>query len=131
MNALKELLCNLFNMYLLSREKGTKQLGMERHPAGVGISLGQSSAAVLGASLGPLETMTAVEKMAVILGAGCGQRSGHRPVCLMSVCPSFCPSTLPHGHVVSSLISAQGAALKYLPSILEDVFGILDASMLG
>lgn len=67
----------------------------------------------------------------VIMGAGCGQYSGHCPVYLVSVCPSFCPSTLPYTHVVSSLIFPQGAALKYLPSILEDVFGIFDASMLG
>lgn len=31
----------------------------------------------------------------------------------------------------SSVVSLQGAALKYLPSILEDVFGILDSSALG
>lgn len=31
----------------------------------------------------------------------------------------------------SSPVSLQGAALKYLPSILEDVFGIFDSSALG
>lgn len=31
----------------------------------------------------------------------------------------------------SSLVSLQGAALKYLPSILEDVFGIFNSSALG
>lgn len=35
---------------------------------------------------------------------------------------------LPEG---SSVVSLQGAALKYLPSILEDVFGIFDSSSLG
>ena len=53
-------------MYLLSKERGKKQLGMERRPAGMGTSLGQSSECwwllVPGAPLGPSETMVAVEK---------------------------------------------------------------------
>lgn len=51
------------------------------------------------------------------------------PPCLRAVCLSV---HHPHGHLrQSALVSLQGAALKYLPSILEDVFGIFDSSMLG
>uniref|UniRef100_A0A8C4V4C9 Dedicator of cytokinesis protein 2 n=1 Tax=Falco tinnunculus TaxID=100819 RepID=A0A8C4V4C9_FALTI len=35
------------------------------------------------------------------------------------------------GPAQAALVSPQGAALKYLPSILEDVFGIFDSSALG
>uniref|UniRef100_A0A8C8AQA0 Dedicator of cytokinesis 2 n=1 Tax=Otus sunia TaxID=257818 RepID=A0A8C8AQA0_9STRI len=56
------------------------------------------------------------------------QGRGHLPACTASVCLSVPPC--PRGwHRVSSLVSSQGAALKYLPSILEDVFGIFDSSL--
>jgi len=47
---------------------------------------------------------------------------------------SVCPAPWAHGEagpVQAALVSLQGAALKYLPSILEDVFGIFDSSALG
>lgn len=50
------------------------------------------------------------------------------PACCLSVRPLSCPTGTPWQ---SALVSLQGAALKYLPSILEDVFGIFDSSMLG
>lgn len=62
------------------------------------------------------------------MGGRGGEGRGQRPACVLAVCPSIIRMGTPRQ---SALVSLQGAALKYLPSILEDVFGIFDSSMLG
>lgn len=59
-----------------------------------------------------------------------GWARGHVPAWRLSICPApWAPGEA--GLVQAALVSLQGAALKYLPSILEDVFGIFDSSALG
>lgn len=70
------------------------------------------------------------------LQPGGKRQEGLEVISLSAWCLSICPSSPTDARrsragAGSTLVSLQGAALKYLPSILEDVFGIFDSFVLG
>lgn len=57
--------------------------------------------------------------------------AGSAPTAQGHSCPRGVRLSCPWARRRATLVSLQGAALKFLPSVLGDVFGILDSSVLG
>nr|XP_025974743.1 dedicator of cytokinesis protein 2-like [Dromaius novaehollandiae] len=68
----------------------------------------------------------------IVMNSGPSPGSARSPRSdVISVSPDSLPTRVPGSAVAEPWPPRAGAALKYLPSILEDVFGILDSSVLG